>query len=117
MRMPTNEMLDEMLDQAVTRIQHSIQHLEAKFVFDLDQTSFDDPTSKGQIRFLCARRSVMDSRRTDHVIITTVESRNSTRNIYNLRQKLLRHASFVLKDAFWACKLLTQPPSPHCNVG
>ena len=49
--MPTNEMLDEMLDQAVKRIQHSFQRLEAKFVFDLDQTSsninlqmFDDPT-------------------------------------------------------------------------
>ena len=49
--MPTNELLDEMLDQAVKRIQHSIQHLKTKFVFDLDQTSsksmlqmFDDPT-------------------------------------------------------------------------
>ena len=48
--MPTNEMLDEMLDQAAERIQHSIQHLKTKFVFDLDQTSyninlqiFDDP--------------------------------------------------------------------------
>ena len=49
--MPTNEMLGEMLDEAVKRIQHSIQHLKTKFVFDLDQTSsnitlqmLDDPT-------------------------------------------------------------------------
>ena len=32
--------------------------------------------SKGQIRFLCARRSVMDTRRSDHAIITTVEKWN-----------------------------------------
>ena len=51
MRMPINEMLDEMLDQPVKCIQHSVQHLKTKFVFDLDQTSsninlqmFDDPT-------------------------------------------------------------------------
>ena len=37
--------------------------------------------------------------------------------VHNLRQKSLRHASFVLKDAFQARKLLPQPPSPHCNVG
>ena len=49
--MPTNEMLGEMLNEAVKRIQHSIQHLKTKFVFDLDQTSsnitlqmLDDPT-------------------------------------------------------------------------
>ena len=49
--MPRNEMLDEKLDQVVKRIQHSIQHLKTKFVFDLDQTSsninlhmLDDPT-------------------------------------------------------------------------
>ena len=29
--MPTNEMLDEMLDQTVKRIRHSIQHLKTKF--------------------------------------------------------------------------------------
>ena len=46
-----------------------------------------------------------------------VENRFEDGEAYNLRQKLLRHASFVLKDAFWACELLTQPPSPHCNVG
>ena len=39
MRMPTDEMLDEMLDQAVKRIQNSNQHSKTKFVFDLDQTS------------------------------------------------------------------------------
>ena len=51
MRIPTNEMLDEMLDQVVKRIQDSIQYLKTKFVFDLDQTSsninlpmLDDPT-------------------------------------------------------------------------
>ena len=44
-------MLGEMLDGAVKRIQHSIQHLKTKFVFDLDQTSsnislqmLDEPT-------------------------------------------------------------------------
>ena len=31
--MYTNEMLDEMLDQAVKRIQHSIQHFENKNFF------------------------------------------------------------------------------------
>ena len=33
------EMLGEMLDEAVKRFQHSIQHFKTKFVFDLDQTS------------------------------------------------------------------------------
>ena len=49
--MPSNEMLDEMLDQAVKRIQHSIQRLKTEFVFDLHQISsnvnlqmLDDPT-------------------------------------------------------------------------
>ena len=49
--MPTNEMLDVMLDQAVKRVQYAIQHLKTKFDFDLDQTSsdfnlqmLDDPT-------------------------------------------------------------------------
>ena len=49
--MPTSEKLDEMLDQAVKRIQYSIQRLKTKFVFELDQTSsninlqmFDDLT-------------------------------------------------------------------------
>ena len=36
--MPTNEMLDKMLDQAAKRRQHSVQHIKTKFVFDLDQT-------------------------------------------------------------------------------
>ena len=35
--------------------------------------SFPDWFSKRQIRFLCARRSVMDTRRSDHVIIMTVQ--------------------------------------------
>ena len=39
LRMPNHEMLDEMLDEAVKRIQHWIQQLKTKFVFDLDQTS------------------------------------------------------------------------------
>ena len=49
--MPSNKMLGEMLDEAVKRIQHCIQHLKIKFVFDLNQTSsninlqiLDDPT-------------------------------------------------------------------------
>ena len=49
--MPTNKMLGGVLDQAVKRSQHSIQHLRTQFVFDLDQTSyninfqmFDEPT-------------------------------------------------------------------------
>ena len=34
-----NEMLSEMLDELVERIQHSFQHLKTKFVFDRDRNA------------------------------------------------------------------------------